>query len=56
VPLLMDIRAASDAGTPVVASAPDSPAAQAFAAIARRVWEKAEARFGAAAGPRIIVS
>ena len=56
VPLLIDIRAASDAGRPVVASAPDSPAAQAFAAIARRVWEKAEARIGASAGPKIIIS
>ncbi len=37
VPLLLDVRLAGDAGTPVCAAAPDSPAAQAFAAIARRV-------------------
>lgn len=34
IPLLADIRALSDDGTPVVAAAPDSEAAQAFAAIA----------------------
>ena len=52
VPLLLDIRTASDAGTPIVAAAPDSAAAQAFIAIARRVWEKVRAP--AAAGPRIV--
>jgi ATP-binding protein involved in chromosome partitioning len=55
VPLLLDIRTASDAGTPIVAAAPDSPAAQAFAGIARRLWEKVGAR-APAAGPRIVVS
>ncbi len=39
IPLLLDIRTMSDAGTPICAAAPDSPAAQAFAAIARRVWD-----------------
>ena len=42
VPLLLDIRAASDAGTPIAASAPDSPAAQAYADIARQVWDTLE--------------
>jgi len=56
VPLLLEIRTASDAGTPVVAAAPDGPAAQAFSAIARRVWEKAVAQLGAAAGPKIVIS
>ena len=56
VPLLMEIRTSSDAGTPIVASAPDSAAAKAFAAIARRLWEKTEARLGATTGPKIIVS
>jgi len=37
IPLLLDVRAAGDAGTPVVVSAPDSPAALAFAALAARV-------------------
>ena len=52
VPLLVDIRATSDAGTPVAASAPDSPAGQAFAAVARAVAAKLA---GAAAGPRIVI-
>ena len=38
IPLLLDVRIAGDAGTPITASAPDSPAAQAFAAIAAQVW------------------
>ncbi|MCW3475866.1 Mrp/NBP35 family ATP-binding protein [Limobrevibacterium gyesilva] len=58
VPLLLDIRTASDAGTPIVAADPDSHAAQAFAAIARRLWTKVEAQLGdkATAAPRIVVS
>ncbi|MBV9757794.1 MAG: Mrp/NBP35 family ATP-binding protein [Alphaproteobacteria bacterium] len=56
VPLLLDIRTSSDAGTPIVAAAPDGPAAQAFAAIAQRVWTGAEARIGTASGPRITIS
>ena len=35
VPLLLDIRTASDAGTPIAASAPESEAGKAFAAVAR---------------------
>ncbi len=53
VPLLLDIRTASDAGTPIVAADPDSAAAQAFMGIAKRVWEKVQAP--AAAGPRIVI-
>jgi ATP-binding protein involved in chromosome partitioning len=57
VPLLLDIRTASDAGTPIVASAPDSVAAHAFAAIARRLWEKlGQGADAPPAGPRIVVS
>ena len=56
VPLLLDIRTASDAGTPIVAAAPDSEAAKAFGAIASAVWAKVS---GAAvtqrSGPRIVV-
>ncbi len=37
VPLLLDIRTTADAGTPIVASAPDSPAARAYTAIAARI-------------------
>ena len=54
VPLLLDIRTSSDAGTPVAASAPDSPAGQAFAAVARAVRERL-AGGTAAAGPRIVI-
>ncbi len=54
VPLLQDIRTAADAGTPIVASAPDGAAAQAYAAIARRLLDKLRAN-PAAAGPRIVV-
>jgi ATP-binding protein involved in chromosome partitioning len=58
VPLLLDIRTASDAGTPIAAAAPESEAAKAFGAIAARVWEKvsgatAEAR---SSGPRIVMN
>ena len=38
VPLLLDIRETSDAGTPIAAAAPDGPAAQAYAAIAAQIW------------------
>ena len=40
VPLDIRIRQSGDDGTPIVASAPDSPHAAAYMAIARRVWEK----------------
>jgi len=53
IPLLLDIRTTSDAGTPICAAAPDSPAAQAFAAIARRVWDGLTVRQPAA--PRIVM-
>ena len=48
VPLLLDIRTASDAGTPIAAAAPDSEAAKAFAAVAARVWEKVSGAGGGA--------
>ena len=53
VPLLLDIRTTADAGTPIAASAPGSAAAQAYAAVARRVADS----LGAvrAKGPRIVV-
>jgi ATP-binding protein involved in chromosome partitioning len=40
VPLVMAIRETSDAGRPVVATTPDSPEAQAFRGIARRILER----------------
>ncbi len=39
VPLLLDIRASGDAGTPILAQAPHGEAGQAYAAIAARVAE-----------------
>ncbi|MCE2517789.1 MAG: Mrp/NBP35 family ATP-binding protein [Alphaproteobacteria bacterium] len=40
IPLEMDIRAHSDAGTPIVASQPDSPHAKAYQDIAKIVMER----------------
>jgi ATP-binding protein involved in chromosome partitioning len=53
IPLLLDIRAASDAGTPIAAEAPESEAARAYDALARQVWEKVAKP--APAGPRITI-
>ncbi len=51
IPLDIEIRETSDSGRPVVVSRPDAPNAQAFVAIATRVWEKVSAQIGAG-GPR----
>jgi len=57
VPLLLAIRETGDRGTPIAAAEADSPAAQAFTAIARKVSDELERRLAAAGpGPRIIVS
>jgi len=57
IPLLLDIRTMADAGTPIVAAAPDSPAAQAFSTIAAALWKAVEARLEAAMpAPRIVVN
>jgi len=40
VPLLLEVREDGDAGTPAVATHPDSPAARAFGSIARAVWAR----------------
>jgi ATP-binding protein involved in chromosome partitioning len=53
IPLLLDIRTASDAGTPIAAQAPDSEAAKAYNALALRVWDKVVKP--AASGPRIVI-
>ncbi len=53
VPLLLDIRVTGDAGTPITAAAPDSPAAKAFAAIAARVWDGLAG--AKVAAPRIVM-
>jgi ATP-binding protein involved in chromosome partitioning len=54
VPLLLDVRTAGDAGTPITAADPHSDGARAFDAIARRVWDTVSGR-PASAGPRIVV-
>lgn len=56
VPLLLDIRNASDAGKPVVAAAPESEAGRAFAAVAERVWARVSGMtIARSSGPRIVV-
>jgi ATP-binding protein involved in chromosome partitioning len=56
VPLLLDIRTASDAGTPIAAAAPESDGAKAFAAVAERVWRKVSgAAVARSSGPRIVM-
>ena len=40
IPLLMEVRELSDAGTPVAAAAPDSAAGRAYAQIAAALWER----------------
>ena len=53
VPLDIAIRETSDAGTPIVVSQPDSPHAQAYAAIAAKVWDKVGLIQGNRKGPKI---
>jgi ATP-binding protein involved in chromosome partitioning len=56
IPLLLDIRVAADAGTPIAALAPDSDAAKAYGALAARVWEKVSgATVVRSSGPRIVI-
>jgi ATP-binding protein involved in chromosome partitioning len=56
IPLLLDIRTAADAGTPIAASAPDSEAAKAYDVLAQRVWEKVTGAPAAShGGPRIVI-
>ncbi len=47
VPLHMDIRAHSDAGTPVTVIEPDGPHAKIYREIARKVWENMKGGKGA---------
>ena len=54
VPLVLEVRTASDAGTPIVAAAPESDSAKAFRAVADAVWAKLAATVRAA-GPRIVM-
>ncbi len=56
IPLLLDIREAADAGTPIAAQAPDSEAGKAYAVLAERVWAKVSGHAGVArSGPRIVI-
>jgi ATP-binding protein involved in chromosome partitioning len=56
VPLTLAIRETSDAGKPVVASDPKSPAAEAYRAIANAAWSELERQKGEArAAPRIVM-
>ena len=57
IPLDIAIRETSDAGTPIVASRPDSAHARAYLAIAARVHARIEDQFGAGAraAPRIVI-
>jgi ATP-binding protein involved in chromosome partitioning len=55
VPLVLEVRSASDAGTPIVAAAPESEPARAFRAVADAVWAKL-AGTARASGPRISIS
>ncbi len=54
LPLKLAIRELADAGSPIVAARPESEEAQAYRAIAARLWATLEGK-GAAAGPRIVV-
>ena len=56
IPLLLEIRSAADAGTPIVASAPQSDAARAYRDVAARLRAKLEGKQGPAGGPRIVIS
>jgi ATP-binding protein involved in chromosome partitioning len=54
--LTLAIRETSDAGKPVVVSAPSSPAADAYRAIAAKAWAELERdKKSARAAPRIVM-
>jgi ATP-binding protein involved in chromosome partitioning len=53
IPLVMRIRETSDAGTPISASAPDSPEALAFLAVAEKV--KAALDVASKPAPKIVI-
>jgi ATP-binding protein involved in chromosome partitioning len=57
VPLHMDIREKSDAGTPVVVSAPDSDHARMYREIAGRTWDRLveESAMSGAQAPKIVI-
>lgn len=56
VPIEIEIRERSDAGTPITAANPDSPAAKNYRAIADAVWAKIEqAQASDSLAPRIVI-
>jgi len=57
VPLVMEIRETSDAGTPIVVAAPDGPHAKVYREIAARAWEgvRHERAEGGRTPPKIVV-
>ncbi len=55
IPLDIEIRETSDGGRPVTVSKPDTPNAQAFLAIAKRVWEKVSAQSAGRQAPKIVM-
>jgi len=56
IPLHMEIREKSDLGTPIMATAPDSPNAAVYREIAQKCWSALEGgTTGAKAAPRIVM-
>ncbi len=55
VPLHMDIRKTSDAGTPITATEPDSAHAKIYRDLAAKVQEKIEQSLATASGPKIVI-
>ena len=55
VPLEMTIRETSDAGSPIVASKPDSPHAAAYRSIAEKVREQLGSGAAARPSPKIVI-
>ena len=55
VPLTMAIRETSDAGTPIVATDPGSPQAEAYRAIAQSLWTNLNGAAAGRAPPRIVI-
>jgi ATP-binding protein involved in chromosome partitioning len=54
IPLAMNIRERSDSGLPVVVTEPEGPHAEAYRAIASRVWAMLQGEAPRKAGPRIV--
>lgn len=55
IPLDVAIRDTSDSGKPITATQPDSPHAETFREIARKVWAKVAGEAGVRKPPRIVI-